>query len=54
MSAGRFAAAATASGGKNDMERRASTTPLRRADTPADIGAVVAFLLSEDAGVPPT
>jgi NAD(P)-dependent dehydrogenase (short-subunit alcohol dehydrogenase family) len=43
-----FAAAATTAGGKNDMERRASTTPLRRAGTPADIGAVVAFLLSED------
>jgi NAD(P)-dependent dehydrogenase (short-subunit alcohol dehydrogenase family) len=43
-----FAVAATAAGGKNDMERRASTTPLRRAGTPADIGAVVAFLLSED------
>lgn len=45
-----FAAAAATAGGKNDMERRASTTPLRRAGTPADIGAVVAFLLSEDAG----
>lgn len=44
-----FASAATATGGKNDMARRASTTPLRRAGTPADIGAVVAFLLSEDA-----
>jgi NAD(P)-dependent dehydrogenase (short-subunit alcohol dehydrogenase family) len=44
-----FAAAATTAGGKNDMARRASTTPLRRAGTPADIGAVVAFLLSEDA-----
>jgi NAD(P)-dependent dehydrogenase (short-subunit alcohol dehydrogenase family) len=44
-----FAAAATTAGGKNDMVRRASTTPLRRAGTPADIGAVVAFLLSQDA-----
>jgi NAD(P)-dependent dehydrogenase (short-subunit alcohol dehydrogenase family) len=44
-----FAAAATTAGGKNDMARRASTTPLRRAGTPADIGAVVAFLLSQDA-----
>jgi len=43
-----FAAAATTAGGKNDMERRASTTPLRRAGTPADVGTVVAFLLSED------
>ena len=40
-----FAAAATAAGGKNDMEQRASTTPLRRAGTPDDIAAVVAFLL---------
>lgn len=44
-----FAAAAGTVGGKNDMERRASTTPLRRAGTPADIAAVTAFLLSEDA-----
>ncbi|WP_329139056.1 glucose 1-dehydrogenase [Streptomyces sp. NBC_01476] len=44
-----FAAAAGAVGGKNDMERRASTTPLRRAGTPADIAAVAAFLLSDDA-----
>lgn len=44
-----FAAAATQSGGKNDMDQRASTTPLRRAGTPADIGAVVVFLLSDDA-----
>jgi NAD(P)-dependent dehydrogenase (short-subunit alcohol dehydrogenase family) len=44
-----FAAAASTAGGKNDMARRASTTPLRRAGTPADIGAVVAFLLSQDA-----
>jgi NAD(P)-dependent dehydrogenase (short-subunit alcohol dehydrogenase family) len=43
-----FAAAATTTGGKNDMERRASTTPLRRAGTPADIGSVVAFLLSQE------
>jgi NAD(P)-dependent dehydrogenase (short-subunit alcohol dehydrogenase family) len=44
-----FAAAAGTVGGKNDMERRASTTPLRRAGTPADIAAVTAFLLSGDA-----
>lgn len=44
-----FAAAADTSGGKNDMSRRASTTPLRRAGTPEEIAAVVAFLLSEDA-----
>jgi len=44
-----FAAAASAAGGKNDMERRASTTPLRRAGTPHEIAGVVAFLLSADA-----
>ncbi|MGE3193392.1 MAG: SDR family NAD(P)-dependent oxidoreductase [Microbacteriaceae bacterium] len=44
-----FAAAATTSGGKNDMEQRASTTPLRRAGTPDEIAAVAAFLLSDDA-----
>jgi NAD(P)-dependent dehydrogenase (short-subunit alcohol dehydrogenase family) len=44
-----FAAAATASGGKNDMDHRASTTPLRRAGTAAEIAGVAAFLLSDDA-----
>lgn len=44
-----FAAAASVSGGKNDMEQRASTTPLRRAGRPEEIAAVVAFLLGEDA-----
>ena len=44
-----FAAAATTSGGKNDMEQRASTTPLRRAGSPAEIAGVSAFLLSDDA-----
>lgn len=44
-----FAAAASTSGGKNDMERRASTTPLRRAGTPDEIAGVAAFLLSDDA-----
>lgn len=43
-----FAAAATTSGGKNDMEQRASTTPLRRAGTAEEIAAVVAFLLGDD------
>jgi NAD(P)-dependent dehydrogenase (short-subunit alcohol dehydrogenase family) len=36
-------------GGGSDMERRARTTPLRRAGRPEEIAAVVAFLLSEDA-----
>lgn len=44
-----FAAAPDAPGGKADMTRRASTTPLRRAGTADDIAAVVAFLLSTDA-----
>lgn len=43
-----FAAAASTSGGKNDMEQRASTTPMRRAGTVDEIATVVAFLLSED------
>ena len=46
---GLFAAAASAVGGKNDMVRRASTTPLRRAGTADEIAAVTAFLLSDDA-----
>lgn len=44
-----FASAATATGGKDDMAVRASTTPLRRAGSPEEIAAVVAFLLSSDA-----
>ncbi|MGH8988724.1 MAG: SDR family NAD(P)-dependent oxidoreductase [Acidimicrobiales bacterium] len=43
-----FADAAEATGGKNDMERRASTTPLRRAGTPAEIAGVVTYLLGPD------
>ncbi len=43
-----FATAATATGGKNDMEKRASTTPLRRAGTAEEIAGVAAFLLSDD------
>jgi NAD(P)-dependent dehydrogenase (short-subunit alcohol dehydrogenase family) len=43
-----FAAAPGQTGG-NDMVRRASTSPLRRAGTPDEIAAVVAFLLSPDA-----
>lgn len=45
-----FAAAGTVVGGGDDMVRRASTTPLRRAGTPEEIAGVVAFLLSDDAG----
>ena len=44
-----FAAPRRRSGGKNDMERRASTTPLRRAGTADEIAGVAAFLLSDDA-----
>ncbi|AKS32179.1 SDR family NAD(P)-dependent oxidoreductase [Mycolicibacterium goodii] len=44
-----FAAAASASGGKNDMVKRASTTPLRRAGTADEIAGVVSFVLSDDA-----
>jgi NAD(P)-dependent dehydrogenase (short-subunit alcohol dehydrogenase family) len=44
-----FAGSPNAPGGKADMTRRASTTPLRRAGTADDIAAVVAFLLSADA-----
>ena len=44
-----FAAAGDAVGGKGDMERRASTTPLRRAGTPEEIADVAAYLLSDRA-----
>jgi NAD(P)-dependent dehydrogenase (short-subunit alcohol dehydrogenase family) len=44
-----FAATPDVSGGKDDMSRRASSTPLRRAGTGDDVAAVVAFLLSDDA-----
>jgi NAD(P)-dependent dehydrogenase (short-subunit alcohol dehydrogenase family) len=44
-----FAATPDVSGGKDDMSRRASSTPLRRAGTGEDVAAVVAFLLSDDA-----
>lgn len=43
-----FATAASTNGGKNDMTRRALTTPLRRAGTPEEVAAVAAFLLSDD------
>ncbi|MFG1610581.1 SDR family NAD(P)-dependent oxidoreductase [Actinoplanes sp. NPDC049265] len=36
-------------GGKDDMSRRAASTPLRRAGTAEDVAGVVAFLLSDDA-----
>ncbi len=44
-----FAASPAGTRGGDDMVRRASTSPLRRAGTPEEIAAVVAFLLSDDA-----
>jgi NAD(P)-dependent dehydrogenase (short-subunit alcohol dehydrogenase family) len=44
-----FAATPDVPGGRDDMTRRASTTPLRRAGTGNDVAGVVAFLLSDDA-----
>lgn len=44
-----FARAAGATGGKNDMEQRASTTPLRRAGSADEIAGVSTHLLSTDA-----
>jgi len=44
-----FASAGDTVGGKGDMERRASTTPLRRAGTPEEIADVAAYLLSDRA-----
>ena len=40
----------SAPGGGGDMERRGTTTPMRRVGTPEEIAGVVAFLLGEDAG----
>jgi len=44
-----FAEAGDAVGGGSDTVRRASTTPLRRAGTPDEVAALIAFLLSDDA-----
>jgi len=44
-----FAATPDIAGGRDDMVRRASSTPLRQAGTPDEIAGVVAFLLSDDA-----
>lgn len=44
-----FAEAATHAGGRDDMVRRAATTPLRRAGRAEEIAGVVSFLLSADA-----
>ena len=44
-----FAGAGNAAGGGSDMVARAATTPLRRAGTPDEVAALVAFLLSDDA-----
>lgn len=44
-----FAATPDVAGGRDDMVRRASSTPLRRAGTGDDIAGVVAFLFSDDA-----
>jgi NAD(P)-dependent dehydrogenase (short-subunit alcohol dehydrogenase family) len=43
-----FAGAPDRPGGRDDMTRRASTTPLRRAGTGEDVAGVVAFLLGDD------
>jgi NAD(P)-dependent dehydrogenase (short-subunit alcohol dehydrogenase family) len=44
-----FAGSADRVGGRDDIVKRAATTPLRRAGTPDDIAGVVTFLLSDDA-----
>ena len=43
-----FAGASATDGGGDDMVRRASTTPLRRAGTADEIADVAAFLLSDE------
>ncbi|MFY1671552.1 SDR family NAD(P)-dependent oxidoreductase [Plantactinospora sp. WMMB334] len=45
-----FAATPEVAGGRDDMSRRAGSTPLRRAGTGDEIAGVVAFLFSDDAG----
>jgi NAD(P)-dependent dehydrogenase (short-subunit alcohol dehydrogenase family) len=44
-----FAATPDVAGGRDDMARRATSTPLRRAGTGDEVAGVVAFLLSDDA-----
>ncbi len=43
-----FPAGGTSPGGRDDMRQRATTAPLRRAGTAAEIAAVTAFLLSSE------
>jgi NAD(P)-dependent dehydrogenase (short-subunit alcohol dehydrogenase family) len=45
-----FAGSGAAVGGGSDMVARAATTPMRRAGTPDEVAALVAFLLGDDAG----